>query len=273
MKPRILAIDDEATWIDNFKAWIPEEMAIQDSADTTSKALELLRRYRYHVILLDLSMDTHNPFNRENHAIQEYLATRPEGTLYIIVSGTAEKVEVRDAAFRLGAWDVVFKPEIDPGVLRDKVTRATEEASKKDSQFIIEAKRKLIINQVHESEILKVLDPKEGAGGMYAVLDMLFHRIAPIAIHNDRPTVVIKNNCVLGLVWSRLVGTAVSFALANRRIPEAEVTNQLTDWLGYAQRNSPICDRESHRVRIQIFEEPNVQEVHFDLPDIIPTGD
>jgi DNA-binding NarL/FixJ family response regulator len=272
LKPRILAIDDEeTTWLENFKAWIPEDIAIQDSAATTSQAIELLRKYRYHVVLLDLSMDVNNPFNRENRAIQEYLATQPEGTLYIVVSGTAEKLEVRDAALRLGAWDVIFKAEIEPAMLRDKVIRAIEEASKQENQFVIEAKRKLISPNL-ESQILKVLDPKEGAGGMYQMMDTLFHRIVPVAVHKNRPGFEVWNNCVVGLVWSRYIGKAISIALAGKSVPEDEAARLLRDWLGYTSQDHPIFNRESHRVRIQLFEEPSISNEHFDLPVVPATG-
>jgi hypothetical protein len=32
MKPRVLAVDDETSWLEDFRAWIPEDIAIQDSA-------------------------------------------------------------------------------------------------------------------------------------------------------------------------------------------------------------------------------------------------
>src|SRR5437016_5040339 len=98
MKPRILAIDDDVDWLENFKAWIPEEKANQDSVAITSDAIQMLQRNRYHVVLLDLSMDPHNPSNRDNRVIQEYLATKPDGTLYIVISSVAQKADVRDSA-------------------------------------------------------------------------------------------------------------------------------------------------------------------------------
>jgi CheY-like chemotaxis protein len=273
MEPRILAIDDEEIpWLENFRAWIPKELAIRDFAATTPRAIELLRKYRYHVVLLDLSMDDQDTYNRGNRAIQEYLATRPEGTLYILVSGVADKGEVRDSILYLNARDVIFKPEIEPAMLRDKVTRAIEEASKHDSQLIADAKRKLTGAPHLEDHILKALKPKEGAGGMYPMMDTLFHRIAPVAVHRDRPYFEVSQDCVLGLVWSRKMGSAISIVLANRSMPEEESIHHLDDWLGYPHPNQPLFSQDSHRVRIQLFQEPSISDTHFDLPVISMTG-
>src|SRR5260370_31474201 len=112
MTPRILAIDDQKTWLDNFRAWIPEKLAVRDFAISTSEACDFLRRYRYHVVLLDLSMDVQDDLNRSNSAIQAYLSSRPEGTTYLIVSGTVQKSEAIDAAFHLNAFYIIQKERL-----------------------------------------------------------------------------------------------------------------------------------------------------------------
>ncbi|MDX6530324.1 MAG: hypothetical protein QOH41_2614 [Blastocatellia bacterium] len=264
-----MAIDDDVDFLENFKAWIPEEVADQDSAGSTSGAVELLRQYRYNLVLLDLSMDPHNPSNRENRAIQEYLATKPEGTLYIVVSGVAQKGEVRDSAFYLGAYDVIFKAEIEPGMLLEKVKRAIEATSKNDEQFLIDAKRRLLGDPKLEDQILKVLSPKGGAGGMYPMMDVLLTPIAPIASHENRPRFEIHNDSVVGLVWSRRLGKALSIVLANRQGSTEKEIRDLGEWLGYPQSGKPILTKESFRVRMNLFEEPNIRSDHFGLP-LIP---
>lgn len=266
MKARILAIDDEMPWLENFKAWIPEEMADQDLTDSTSKAVELLRRYRHDVVLLDLSMDISDQSNRDNAAIQEYLATRPDGTQYIVVSGTAEKQDVRNAAFHLNACDFIFKGEIDPAMLREKVGRAIELASKHPDSFVADAKLKLTDAGKLDSQILATLNPKGGNRTLFPMIDTLFRRIAPIASHRNRPRFGISDDCVLGLVWSRRIGKAVSIVLANNSIPEHDSRRRLADWLGYAHEYEPWFSRETDRVRIEIFEEPSISDQHFELP-------
>jgi hypothetical protein len=214
-------------------------------------------------------MDPHNPANRENRAIQEYLATKPEGTLYIVISGVAQKGEVRDSAFYLGAYDVIFKAEIEPEMLLEKVKRAVEATAKSDEQFLIEAKRRLLGDPKLEEQILKVLSPKGGAGGMYPMMDTLLTRIAPIAVHKNRPRFEIHNDSVVGLVWSRRLGKALSIVLVNRGVAAGKELSDLREWLGYPQPGKPILTRESFRVRMNLFEEPNIRSDHFDLP-LIP---
>lgn len=268
MKPRILAVDDETDWLENFRAWIPEDIAIQDSASTTLEAIGMLRRYRYNVALLDLSMDPGNQFNRDNRVIQEYLATWPEGTRYIIVSGTADKADVRDSAYHLHASDVIFKAEIEPAILKETVTRAIEEASTYNDKLVADARRKLMDVVGLSDRILATLNPKDGIGSLYPMMETMFRRIAPLASHENRPHFEIWNDCVVGLAWSRQLGTAVSMMLASANLTEEESLRRLEDWLGYSHQNDPLFSREGHRIRIRLFEEPNVSDAHFELPVI-----
>lgn len=266
MKPRILAIDDEEEWLGNFRAWVPDKVALQDSADTTTKAIEFLRRCRYHAVILDLSMDVGDRENRENHAIQEHLATRPDGTTYIIVSGTIQMSEVRDSAFHLNAFHVFFKDEIEPSAMRDRIIAAIGQASARDKDLVVEARSRLTAKGSMEDKILRTLHPSGGAQGMYLMLDAVCQRLAPLALHRDRPHFEIWKDSVVGLVWSRQLGMAVSILLTNRKTGENEANNQFTEWLGYAQQQRPIFARDISDVRVQLFAEAAVSDAHFDLP-------
>jgi len=266
MKPRILAIDDEEEWLANFRAWIPDNVATQDSADTTIKAIEFLRQCRYHAVILDLSMDVGDRENRANHAIQEHLATRPEGTPYIIVSGTIQISEVRDSAFHLNAYHVFFKDEIEPSVVRDRIIAAISEASKRDKDLVADARIKLTSKGTLEDGILRTVRPAGGAQGMYPMLDAVCQRLAPIAPHRDRPHFEIWKDCVVGLVWSRQLGFAVSVMLTNRRTSDKDASDQFTDWLGYSQQQRPLFNRDIAGVRVQLFAEAAVSDAHFELP-------
>jgi CheY-like chemotaxis protein len=269
MRKRLLAVDDQTEWLENFRAWIPEGIAEQDSAATTQRAVELLRRYRYDVVLLDLSMDVNDSFNRSNQGIQEYLATKPEGTQYIIVSGVVEKAEVRDSLVHLNAFDIIFKKEIEPVVLREKVAGAIEKAQGHQSELVMAAERRLLDKTRLEGAILDALGPKHGAESMYRIMDGLFRRIAPIASHVDRPRFVARGQHVFGLAWSRLLGTAVSVVMSNNTMTSQEESLAgLAEWLGYADRGTEVFARDANRVRLLVFEEPGLLDVHFDLPEI-----
>src|SRR4051794_8943987 len=91
---RILSVDDESKWRENFERWITEGVAVHDSAATAQEAVELIRRFHYDLILLDLSMDLADSSNRDTRPIREYLATMPEGTRFFVVSAHLKDDEV-----------------------------------------------------------------------------------------------------------------------------------------------------------------------------------
>lgn len=266
MKPRILAIDDEKDWLDNFRAWLPEKLAVQDSAMSTSEAADFLRRYRYHVVLLDLSMDVSDALDRSNSALQAYLSTRPEGTRYLIISGTARRSELIEGPYHLSASYIIEKGMLDLGILEERVSQAIAEASREDERLLADARGQLTEGGRLEDQILRTLHPTGGAAGMYPMLEALFNRIAPIVPHRDRPHLACLPNSVVGLVWSRQLGMAVSIVLANRKVSEETSSNELADWLGYPQKQAPVFSRDIGGVRVQYFAEPFVSDLHFNLP-------
>lgn len=265
---RILAIDDELVWRENFAAWIMEDIAIQDSAASAQEAVERIRRFHYDLVLLDLSMDLANSLNRDNRAIQEYLATKPEGTRYFVVSSIAGKEDAVEAAFKLGASYVFFKQSLVPGDIATKAAATIAEAASHRGEAVLAARRKLIQDSFHDNQILGVLQPDQGASGMYAIFDALFRAVAPIGQHRDRPHFNIASGCVVALLWSRRHGTAVSAVLANQTVGEAAALASLADWLGFPTRGATLLSSEMRHVWIRAFEEPSIDDAHFDLPAI-----
>lgn len=268
MKGRILTVEDEKRWLENFQSLIPDDLATLDTASTSTDAVTLLRRFHYDLVLLDLSMDSSNPLNRDNRPIQEYLAARPEGTLYIVVSLHAQAPDVRDAAFRLGAWDVIFKDEIDLEGFSEKIARALATAAGSQQQRLNELRTRMIEDQLHDNQLLMSLKPHGGASSMYSLLDAVFRGIAPIGQHREREYFFVTGPCVCGLVWSRRLGAAVSIALANKSVKEETILATLADWMGFPHRGECVVSREMHRVGIRIFDEPSITDTHFDLPSI-----
>jgi CheY-like chemotaxis protein len=264
VKPRILSIDDLPEWLGHYKTLIPEEMAIQDGVTSSTEAVNCLREKHYDVVLLDLCMNEDDWLNRDNKAIQEYLGTKPEGTEYIVVTQRAGAREIRNSVYFLNAFAVLFKDEVVE-LLKDTVGRALEKVGSVRSTLVLEAKKKLIRPQL-ESEVLQTLKPKDGIGGMYPMLDTLFGRVVPVAQHVNRPSFEIVSDCVVGVVWSRYLGVAVSFVLSSRGVDDEIAVQTLATWLGYAERGPSVFNKESHRVRMQLFEEPNISPERFELP-------
>lgn len=268
MKPRILAIDDEEIWLRTFRTCIPQDLAVQDSAISTETAVGFLHRLRYHVVLLDLSMELGDRLNRANRGIQEYLSTHPEGSTYIIISANVDIQETINSAFHLNAFYVFEKDKIELGILREKVSQAVNQASKEDSRILADARSELTEGGQLEDKVLRILHPTGGAKGMYPMMDALFDRIAPIVPHRDRPRFEFLQDCIAGLVWSRQLGMPVSIVLANRKVTEETSSSQLADWLGYPQNQQPLFNRDVGGVRVQYFAAPDVSDSHFSLPII-----
>ena len=265
---RILAIEDESQWRENFAAWIPREVAAQDSAATAEEAAEKLRRLHYDLVLLDLSMDVSDPSNRDTRSIQEYLAAKPEGTAYFVVSSTADREEARDAAYKSGAAWVFFKTDDLRRELLERAASVIENAAYSRGQAIVTAQKQLIPDQIREHEFFSAL--KLGAGDLYAILAMVSRAFAPLAPHADRPHCVISKGCGVGLFWSRRHGAAVSLVMAHENIADSAALAALENWLGFKTRGSVFFDKQMHHVRIRAFEEPTISDAHFELPVIKP---
>jgi CheY-like chemotaxis protein len=269
---RVLIIDDETKWQGNLRAWLPRENTAHDVAGGAAEAADLLRRFHYDLVLLDLSMDITNAQNRDSRGIQEYLATQPEGTQYFVVSATALKEDAVEAAYRLRAGYVFFKATMDFHEFAERALAVLSDASNRRAQSIAEARTRLIRNFSHESEILGALRPKDGPPGMHAILDSFLRALAPVAQHCDRPDLVKSGGCIVALLWSRRYGQPVSVVLANRAIPEAAAVGALDDWLGFPSRGEQLISNESHHVAIRAFAEPSVSDRHFNLPQIVLPG-
>jgi CheY-like chemotaxis protein len=263
---RILVVDDESIWRENFARKIPKDVAMQDSAATAQEAAERIRIFHYDLVLLDLSMDLDDKSNRDNRPIQEYLATRPEGTLYFVVSSTVKIEESAEAAFSLGAAGVFYKPLLDWGVLIEKVAAAIADAANHRGHAIVAARKKLVPDQFVEHKIFGTL--KIGASELYSILDALSRSVAPVAPHLDRPHCAVAGGCVVALFWSRRKGTAVSAVLAHQTVKEETALSSLAEWLGFPTRGATLLDTQLHNVRIRAFEERAIGDGHFELPAI-----
>lgn len=271
MPRRILAIDDEKKWRDDFKRWIPATLAQVDVAANPQEAASCLRRQHYDLVLLDLSMNEHDPLNRDNYEIQRYLSMRPEGTLYLVVSGTINIEEVRNAAFKLNASGVIFKKHADPDSVETEVSAAFEASNDLSARFLAEARRELIGGVEFETELMRVLSVG-GAAGFNQVMDAVLRRLVPVASHRHRRQLSIQRRVVVGVLWSRKVGSAVSLWMAHHDVAAEEASAELAEWLGYDHREV-WYEKLFHRVvRVQIACEPSLTEELFELPVIVGTA-
>lgn len=269
MKRRILAVDDDDKWIRDYRLWIPVAVAEQDSAASAQEAASFLRRRRYSVVLLDLSMDPTNRLDRSIRPVQDYLSTRPEGTLYIIASGvvTDRAEEVRDLLSRSGASQVLFKEEIDQRVLCDELERQFALQGDLTRTFVAEAENRLIGDTRLETQAIAALGV--GAKSLLQALDTVFPRLAPVAQHRERPKFVVSEDALLALTWSRECGHAVSIVLHPKAGSAAESKARLSNWLGFGAGKPLFSDVVGGHLQVQCFAEENISSEHFDLPSIV----
>jgi CheY-like chemotaxis protein len=261
-------VDDEATWREDYRLWIPAAIAEQDSAGSAREAANFLRRRRYNAVLLDLSMDPDNSLDRSTRPVQDYLSTKPEGTLYIVASGVIEDraEEVRDAFIRRGASQVLFKPEIDHRSLRDELERLFAAQGDLTRTFVAEARNRLIGDARLEDQAVAALGV--GAGPLLQALDTIFFRLAPVVQHRDRPKFFISKNALLALTWSRELGHAVSIVLHPKTGSATESQVRLSDWLGFNTGSPLFSDVVGGQLQVQCFAETAISSDHFDLPSI-----
>jgi len=121
-KAAILIIDDEASISESFSGYLEDEGYSALVADGGAEGLEIFKRERPDLILVDLRM-------REVDGLEVLARVTKESpeTPIIVVSGTGN---IRDAieALRLGAWDYLLKPIEDMSVLTHTIERALERA-------------------------------------------------------------------------------------------------------------------------------------------------
>lgn len=265
---RILAVDDDQTLLELYKQWIPEDLATVECASSAEDAAQMLRRKRYDLVLLDYSMDEGNPTNRDTLPIQKYLASSPDHTQYIVVSTTIDRAEVARAAFAdLASFVILKEVGFGPEIVRDRVKAVLEAHPDPAKKLIAAAREKLVGSSVLETNVIAALSAG-GVDGLTRVMNYVLTRIAPIAIHRHRPTLVLTGSSACALVWSRQLGTAVSFVMAKRSTGEQEALANLTDWLGYEEREPEFSGEAGNSVGIWCFREPSASEQHFDLPTI-----
>jgi signal transduction histidine kinase len=118
----VLIIDDEPIIRETIAVYLEDSGFVPFEAENGRIGLEVFRRERPDIILVDLRMPEVDGLDVLNIITEE----SPE-TPVIVVSGTGVLQDVVEA-LRMGAWDYVTKPIADMAVLEHAVTKALERA-------------------------------------------------------------------------------------------------------------------------------------------------
>jgi CheY-like chemotaxis protein len=248
-------------------------MASVVSATNAEAAFSLVRRYRFDVAILDMSMDTNDPLDRSNLPLENYLKERPEGTLSIVLSQVLEMAarEVRDHFAAMNVWAVEFKQDVDPAKFRETVARALSEASGALADEA-EKSRHLILPDIDaEQRFLSVLRPKGGMVGAFRVIDNFLPAVSPLRAHLHRPSLSYGEGCGMLLAWSRMRGCAVTILMTASSMPPDDAKRQLSRWLGYEPKGEPFLRREPSGIHLMCWDDPEMDDAHFDLPKVSPS--
>ena len=119
---KILIIDDENAIRKNIKAYLEDSDYITFEAENGKEGVELFKKEKPHLVLLDLRMPVMDGFEVLSSLKDEVVETP-----FIVISGT---LHINDAilALKCGAWDFLLKPISDMGVVEHIVQKALEKA-------------------------------------------------------------------------------------------------------------------------------------------------
>jgi len=118
--PTVLIIDDERPIRNSFRGFLEDLEYSVLEADNGRVGLEIFKKERPHIVIVDLRMPGMNGFEVVERAVEH----SPD-TPVIIVSG-AGSISDAVAAMRLGAWDYVVKPVEDLSVLALVIEKSLE---------------------------------------------------------------------------------------------------------------------------------------------------
>jgi len=269
-KDRILIVEDDLEWVGNFKRWLGKDYAI-DEALTAGMALDYLRTKYYTLVLLDLSLHPSDPDDRTSEEVQNFLKNHIDGTKHIIISGHAHKNDVRKGTIGYKAYDVFFKDEDrieDVVPFLESVKSAIVDSKKARPNFSKESYEVFCGNKDKdflEYNIMKILKPKNGINGWFYFKEELLDAISPIYSHMSKNEIAFEENCILGLFWSRQIGSSVTICLSNSNIDEAECRKTVGNWLGWPHTSGESINFESNNIKGYIFIEPDLGPEDFDL--------
>jgi len=117
MKARLLIVDDEKDFLDIMAERIRTRGMDVSTATSAQKALSMIRKETYDVVIMDFLMPEMDGFK----ALKLFKETRPDLQIILLTANLREEEGIE--AKRLGAMDVIEKPA-DLNLLTQKIEAA-----------------------------------------------------------------------------------------------------------------------------------------------------
>ena len=120
-KPRILSIDDEASFTDLLKQYFEPRGYEIDVTSAGDKGLKLLRQERYDVVLLDLKMAGLN-----GEEVMEEIKCMDIGIEIIFITAYNDSGKTKELLMDKGAYAFIEKPVTSLKSLEDLINEAAK---------------------------------------------------------------------------------------------------------------------------------------------------
>ncbi|MBE0583949.1 MAG: response regulator, partial [Desulfofustis sp.] len=145
-QPLVVVIDDDLVFRKIIRTFLEKNGYRVFEAEDGAAGLQLCRRQRVDLLLVDLNMPVMNGFD-----VLSALAADSQQLPVIVVSGSGESKDVVEA-LRLGAWDYLFKPIEDNTIVLHAIETVLERArliqENRDYQRQLEEKVKRKTNEL-----------------------------------------------------------------------------------------------------------------------------
>ena len=272
---KILIVEDSDRWIENYKLIFDSYPYQIDSAPSAKEGILKLVKKHYDLVILDLSLDPNNAYNRDSLKIQKHLKETSEGVKCIVVSAHAGFKDARIAGFEYKNSGIFHKSELGEDIVEflNKVEEAIKDKKTKPYNFAsdyIKITGEGIHKEIMEYDLSVSLKNEGTTRGIEIFIkNKLLPIISPIKQHKTRHSFSLnkKEKFASGLFWSRNLGKPVSLYLFNyKQSLEEDISNKHNKWLGWSAGNI-ITKVEDYGLRAVICdEEENIDVEEFLIP-------
>jgi ActR/RegA family two-component response regulator len=232
---RVLIVDDDPSWQENFKETVEQLGCVAQLAGNFRGADSRLNRQHFHLVLVDLRLQE-GAEDLQGMRLVEKVARLDEGTSTIIISGYADATIATEALKRFDAFYVIEKDRVDPRQFVELVHAAVSQADERYQARFASAMDFLSAGQdVHSwaAEVLSALVGENRTLGLNDLnqlrdlLNVLLDGLFPLLHHRLDLRVLVDraSGVVRGRYWSKALGEAIELKLGSRELVERGIVD------------------------------------------------